>query len=428
MIFTASRVRMEQTAQYAGQLRCPLQREESMTMKRAFSTGLSAAGFILISGLTVAGGQNAPGVTDTEIKVGQTMPYSGPASAWGAIGRAELAYVKMINERGGIKGRKINMISLDDGFSPPKTVEQTRRLVEAEGVAFIYGTAGTGNLAIRDYLNERHVPQLFILAPLEKYNDPQHYPWTMGLQPTFYREGFTHARYILAHKADAKIAILHANDDSDEGVKGLKDGLGDRADKLIVKELSYEWSDPTIDSQIVTLKGSGADTFYNMAYPKSAAQAIRKASEIGWKPLHLLTYISQSISAVLEPAGFENSIGIISGFYAKDPTDPRWADDVSTTEFLAWLQRYYPGGKPSDVFVFAGYAFAQPLIYLLEQCGDDLSRENIMRQAASFHDVRLPWLLPGITSSTSPTDYQPIKKLRETRFNGKTWELLDEPN
>jgi branched-chain amino acid transport system substrate-binding protein len=272
------------------------------------------------------------------------MPYSGPASAWGAIGRAELAYIKKINDHGGVRGRKINLISLDDGFSPPKTVEQTRKLVEGEGVTFIYGTAGTGNLPIRDYLNECRVPQLFVLAPLEKYNDSKHYPWTMGLQPTFYREGLIHARYILAHKPDAKIAILHANDDSDEGdAKGLRDGLGERADKLIVKELSYEWTDPTINSQIVTLKTSGADTFYNMAYPKTAAQAIRKASEIGWKPLQFLTYISQSVSSVLEPAGLQNSVGIISGFSAKDPEDPRWADDQYTKQLLAWLQQYYPG-------------------------------------------------------------------------------------
>jgi branched-chain amino acid transport system substrate-binding protein len=401
--------------------------KKSMTMQWTFATSLSA-GFVFATGFAFAAGQNAPGVTDTEIKIGQTMPYSGPASAWGAIGRAELAYIKMINDRGGVRGRKINLISLDDGFSPPKTVEQTRKLVEAEGVAFIYGTTGTGNLAIRDYLNEHHVPQLFILAPLEKYNDPQHYPWTMGLQPTFYREGLIHAHYILAHKPDAKIAILHANDDIDEGVKGLKDGLGDRADKLIVKELSYEWSDSTIDSQIVALKGSGADTFYNMAYPKSAAQAIRKASDIGWKPLHLLTYISQSISAVLEPAGLQNAIGIISGIYAKDPTDPRWADDAYTREFLAWLQSYYPAGKPSDIFTVLGYDVIQPLIYLLEQCGDDLSRENIMRQAESFHQVRFPWLLPGITLNTTRNDHQPIKEMRETRFNGKTWELLDDLN
>jgi branched-chain amino acid transport system substrate-binding protein len=371
---------------------------------------------------------SVPGVTNTEIKIGQTMAYSGAASAWGAVGRAELAYVKMINDHGGIRGRKINLISLDDSFSPPKTLEQTRKLVEDQGVAFIYGSMGPGNLAVRDYLNEHRVPQLFILAPLETYNDPQHYPWTMGLQPTFYREGFIHAQYILAHKPDAKIAILHQNNDSIESLKGLRDGLGDKADKLIVKSLSYEESDPTINSQIVTFKGLGADTFYNVATPKFAAQAIRKASEIGWKPLQFLFYGSQSISAVLEPAGLTNSIGIISGAFLKDPTDPRWADDTYTKDLLGWLQRYYPGGKPSDIFIYAGYDFAQPLIYLLERCGDDLSRENIMRQATNIHDVTFPWLLPGITFNTSKSDYQPIKKLRETRFNGKTWELLEESN
>jgi branched-chain amino acid transport system substrate-binding protein len=375
---------------------------------------------------TAAQKNYAPGVTDTEIKVGQTMPYSGPASAWGVIGLAELAYVKMINDHGGIRGRKITLISLDDSFSPPKTVEQTRKLVEEEGVAFIYGTAGTGNLAIRKYLNERHVPQLFVLAPLEKYNDPRHFPWTMGLQPTLYREAQIHARYILAHKPDARIAILHEHDDSDESVAGLRDGLGDRANKLIVKELSYEGSDPTIDSQMVTLKASGANTFYNVAYPKFAAQAIRKSSELGWKPLQFLSYISHSISAVLKPAGLDNSIGIISGFYAKDPADPLWKDDPYTKTLHDWLQKYYPGGKETDIFVVAGYDFIQPLMYLLEQCGDDLSRENIMRQATSLHDVTFPWLLPGITLNTSPTDYQPIKQLREIRFNGNTWELLNE--
>jgi branched-chain amino acid transport system substrate-binding protein len=370
----------------------------------------------------------APGVTDTEIRVGQTMPYSGPASAWGAVGKAEVAYIKMINDGGGIRGRKITLISLDDAFSPPRTVEQTRKLIEGEGVAFIYGSIGPGNLAIRGYLNEHRVPQLFTPEPLEVYNDPQHYPWTMGLQPTFYREGLIHAHYILAHNPDAKIAILHQNNYSIESLKGLREGLGDKADRLILKALSYEESDPTINSQIVTFKGLGADTFYNVATPKFAAQAIRKAREIGWKPLHFLSYISQSISAVLEPAGLENSTGIISGAYFKDPTDPRWADDAYAKDFRVWLQRYYPGAKPSDVFVFGGYAFAQPLIYLLERCGDDLSRENIMRQATSFRDVTFPWLLPGITLNTSPTDYQPIKKMRETRFNGKTWELLDESN
>jgi branched-chain amino acid transport system substrate-binding protein len=372
---------------------------------------------------------NAPGVTDTEIKVGQTMPYSGPASAWGAVGRVEVAYLKMINDRGGIRGRKVTLLSLDDGFSPSKTVEQTRKLVERDGAAFIFNSLGPGNEPIREYLNEHRVPQLFIQAPLERFNDPQHYPWTLGLLPTFYRNGYIHARYILAHKPEAKIAILHLNDDSGvESVKGLRDGLGEKADRLIVKELSYEGSDPTVESQIVSLKASGADTFYDLAYGKFASQAIRKASEIGWKPLHFLFYGSQSISAVLQPAGLENSVGIISTQFFKDPTDPQWANDANTKEFLAWLEGYYPGGKPSDIFVYAGYMYAQILVYLLEQCGDDLSRENILRQAESFHGVTFPWVLPGITLDTSPTDHQAIKELRETRFNGKSWELLDESN
>jgi branched-chain amino acid transport system substrate-binding protein len=371
----------------------------------------------------------APGVTDTEIKVGQTMPYSGPASAWGTVGRAELAYFKMINEQGGINGRKITLLSLDDAFSPPKTVEQTRRLIEKEGVSIIFGSLGPGNLAVREYLNDQHIPQIFVLAPTETYNDPQHFPWTMGLQPTYYLDGKVHARYILAHKPDAKIAILHENEQiAREAAKGFEDGLGDKAGKLIVKKLTYEISDPTIDSQMVTLKGSGADAFYNVSSPKFAAQAIRKANELGWKPLHFLAYGSQSISAVLEPAGLDNATGIISATFGKDPTDPRWKDDPNTKEFLAWLQKYYPGGKASDIFIGAGWAFAQPLIFVLKQCGDDLSRENIMRQATNLHNVNLSWLLPGVTLNTSPTDYQPIKEMREMRFNGKTWELLDESN
>jgi ABC-type branched-subunit amino acid transport system substrate-binding protein len=372
---------------------------------------------------------NAPGVTDTEIKVGQTMPYSGPASAWGAVGRAELAYFKMINEKGGINGRKINLISLDDAFSSPKTVEQTRRLIEREGVSIIFGSLGPGNLAVREYLNDQHIPQIFVLAPTQTYNDPQHFPWTIGLQPTYYLDGKVHARYILSHKPDAKIAILHENEQiATEAAKGFKDGLGDKAGRLVVKELTYEISDPTIDSQLVMLKSSGADAFYNVSSPKFAAQAIRKASELGWKPLHFLVYGAQSISAVLEPAGLENAIGIISATFGKDPTNPRWKDDPNTKEYLAWLQKYYPGGKASDVFIGAGWAFAQPLVYVLKQCGDDLSRENIMRQTANLHNVALSWLLPGVTLNTSPTDYQPIKEMREMRFNGKTWELLDESN
>jgi branched-chain amino acid transport system substrate-binding protein len=390
---------------------------------------LSICSAVVVVSPALAQKNNAPGVTATEIKIGQTMPYSGPASAWGAVGRAEIAYFKMINEEGGINGRKITLISLDDAFSPPKTVEQTRRLIEKEGVSIIFGSLGPGNLAVREYLNDQHIPQIFVLAPTETYNDPQHFPWTMGLQPTYYLDGKVHARYILAHKPDAKVAILHENEQiAREAAKGFEDGLGDNAGKLIVKKLTYEISDPTIDSQMVTLKGSGADTFYNVSSPKFAAQAIRKANDLGWKPLHFLVYGSQSISAVLEPAGLENATGIISATFGKDPTDPRWKDDPNTKEFLAWMQKYYPGGKASDIFIGAGWAFAQPLVYVLKQCGDDLSRENIMRQATNLHNVALSWLLPGVTLNTSPKDYQPIKEMREMRFNGRTWELLDELN
>jgi branched-chain amino acid transport system substrate-binding protein len=394
----------------------------------SFTTVLLLGTAILIGNPALAEKKYFAGVTDDEIRVGQTMPYSGPASAWGTIGLAELAYIKMINEHGGINGRRIKLISLDDSFSPPKTVEETRKLVEGEGVAFIYGTIGPGNKAIRKYLNENRVPQLFVIAPLEEYNDPQHFPWTMGLQPTYYIEGRMHGQYIRAHKPNAKIGVLYMNDDSKEGVKGLRDGLGTQADRFIVKELGYEVSDPTIDSQIISLKASGADTFYDLTAPKSAAQAIRKASEIGWKPLHFLSFVSHSISAVLEPAGLENSTGIISAFYAKDPTDPQWKDDVFAREFLDWLKQYYPGGKPDDIFIAAGYDFAQPLIHLLRRCGDDFSRENVMHQATSFHDVTFPWLLPGVTLNTSPTDYQPIKTFRQIRFNGRAWQLLNESN
>jgi branched-chain amino acid transport system substrate-binding protein len=396
-------------------------------VKRSMPPLLALVVVAAASSAAVAEKRYAPGVTDTEIKIGQTMPYSGPASAWGVVGLAERAYFKMINDRGGIGGRRIELISLDDAFSPPKTVEQTRKLVEQDGVAFIYGTVGPGNLAIRTYLNDERVPQLFVLAPVEYYNDPQHFPWTMGLLPTYYLEGRTHAQYILAHKPNARIAVLRENI-GDEAVRGLRDGLGDKADKLIVKDLTFDLNDPTIDSQIVTFKASGADTFYDAAYPKPAVQAIRKSTEIGWKPLHFLSFISQSISAVLEPAGLDKSMGIISAHYAKDPADPRWADDAYTKDFLAWLQKYYPGASPNNFFVAAGYNFAQPLRIVLEQCGDDLSRENIMRQAANLHDVSLPWLLPGITMSTGPNDYQPIKKFRELRFNGKSWDFLEDIN
>jgi branched-chain amino acid transport system substrate-binding protein len=394
--------------------------------RRLMTTAVVFSIAIAIGSATAQKGQ-APGVSDNEIKIGQTMPYSGPASAWGAVGRAELAYIKMINDQGGINGRKINLISLDDAYSPPKTVEQTRKLVEQEGVAFVFSGLGTAaNLAVRKYLNDRQVPQLFLLSGSGQFNDPEHFPWSIGILPTYLVDGQTHARYILAHRPNATIAILYQNDDYGKAhVKGLKDGLGERAKDLVVSELSYEVSDPTIDSQIVSLKASGANTLYIAAGPKFAAQAIRKANELAWRPLQFLTYTSQSIAAVLEPAGLENAIGIISASYGKDPTDPRWKDDPDMKEYFDWVQKYNPNSNVSDTYVAAGYQYAAALVLLLRQCGDDLSRENIMRRVTSLHDFAIPLLLPGITLNTSPADYQPIKELRETRFNGKLWEDLE---
>jgi branched-chain amino acid transport system substrate-binding protein len=377
--------------------------------------------------LTAAEKRYAPGVSDTEIKLGQTMPYSGPASAWGGVGLAEQAYFKMINDEGGINGRRIQLISLDDAFSPPKTVEQTRKLVEQDGVAIIFGSAGVGHTAVRKYLNDLHVPQLFVLGPPGELSDPRRFPWTMGFLPSYYLESKIYAQYILVHKPDAKIGVLYQSDEwGREHVAGLHDALGENAKRLIVKELSYELSDPTVESQVVSLKAAGADTFYNISSPKFAAQAIRKVNELSWKPLQFLAYDSQSIGAVLEPAELNNSIGIISVTFGKDPTDPRWKDDANTRDYLNWMKKYYPGGKATDIYIGAGYAFSQPLVYVLKQCGDDLSRENIMRQATNLHEVAMPWLLPGLTLNTTPTDYEPIKQLRKMRFTGRTWELLDE--
>jgi branched-chain amino acid transport system substrate-binding protein len=402
--------------------------EGLMTFRRKRMIAAIVFGSIaLATGSATAQKRYAPGVSDNEIRIGQTIPYSGPVSAWGTIGRAEVAYINMINDQGGVNGRKINLISLDDAYNPSKTVEQTRKLVEQDGVAFIFGGFGTAaNLAVRKYLNDRQVPQLFLVSGSEQFNDPEHFPWSIGIIPTYLLDGQTHAKYILAHNPNAKIAIIYQNDDYGKGhVKGLKDGLGERAKNLIVGELSYDVSDPTIESQIVTLKASGANTLYIAAGPKFAAQAIRKASELAWKPLRFLTYTSQSISGVLETAGLENSIGILGGNYTKDPTDPKWKDDRDMKEYFEWVQKYNPNTNANDSFVAGGYQYAAALILLLKQCGDDLSRENIMRHATSLHEFAVPLLLPGITLNNSPADYQPIKELHETRFNGKFWESLE---
>lgn len=396
-----------------------------MTFLRKWMT--SAIVFLSVAiatGAAMAQKSYAPGVSDNEIKIGQTMPYSGPVSAWGTVGRAEIAYFKMINDQGGVNGRKINLISLDDAYSPPKTVEQTRKLVEQEGVAFVFSGLGTAaNLAVRKYLNDRQVPQLFLLSGSGQFNDPEHFPWSIGILPTYLLDGQTHSRYILEHDPDAKIGILYQNDDYGKAhVRGLKEELGERAKDLVAAELSYEVSDPTIESQMVTLKASGANTLYIVAGPKFASQAIRKASELAWKPTRLLTYTSSSISGVLEPAGLENAIGILSTIYIKDPTDPRWKDDPEMKEYFEWVQKYNPNANKDDGFVVGGYQYAAALVLLLRECGDDLSRENIMRRVTSLHDVKIPLLLPGITLNTTPADYQPIKQLRESRFNGKFWE------
>jgi branched-chain amino acid transport system substrate-binding protein len=371
----------------------------------------------------------APGITDTEIKIGQTMPYSGPASAYSTAGKAMLAYFKMLNEQGGVNGRKIVLVSLDDGYSPPKTMEQTRKLVEQEGVAFIYASLGTAaNTAIQKYLNERKIPQLLIATSASKFNDPQRFHWTTPqVSASYHTEGKIYAKYILQHKPDARIAVLFQNDDfGKDYLSGLTDGLGDKAAKLIVAQASYEVTDATIDSQIVTLQASGADTFYDVSTPKFAAQAIRKVHDIGWSPTHFLDAVSAYVGLVFEPAGLDKSTGIISATISKDITDPRLREDQGYRDWLAWMQKYYPDGSILDSVNAGSYSSAQALVHILKQCGDDLSRENIMRQATNVHDLSLPMLLPGITVEINPNDYEAVKRMYIRRFNGKSWDLLEE--
>jgi branched-chain amino acid transport system substrate-binding protein len=369
---------------------------------------------------------NAPGITDTEIKIGQTMPYSGPASAYGVYGLAEAAYFKMINEKGGINGRKINLISLDDGYSPPKTVEQTRLLVEQERVAFIFGSLGTAaNSAIRKYLNNNKVPQIFIASGATKWGDPQHFPWSMAFYATFQDEARIYAKHILSTRPNAKIAVLYQNDDfGKDYLTGLKDGLSAQYAKLVVKEATYEVTDPTVDSQIATLQSSGAETFINISTPKFAAQAIRKAYDVGWRPALYVCSVSSSITAVFKPAGLEKSVGIITATWLKDPNDPRWKDDPGVKQYLDFMKAYMPGADVGDANYTYGYVAAIALEQVLKQCGDDLSRENIMRQAANVKDLELPVSLPGIKVNTAPDNYFPIRQMQLARFNGQSWELF----
>ena len=396
-----------------------------MQGKKSLVTAVALLALAVSAGPAAAA--DAPGITATEIKIGQTMPYSGPASAYGAIGKSESAFFNMINDQGGINGRKINLISLDDGYSPPKTVEQIRKLVEQDDVAFIFQSLGTPtNTAIEKYLNQKKVPQLFVATGADKWGDYKDFPWTMGWQPSYRTEAQIYAKYILRTKPDAKIGVLYQNDDfGKDYIAGLKDVLGDKYAKMIVQEVSYETSDPTVDSQVVTLQGSGADTLVTAATPKFAAQAIRKVYDIGWKPLHFLTNVSVSVGAVLAPAGIEKSVGIITAGYLKDETDPRWANDPALKPWDEFITKYLPGMNKADVKAdinyLYGYTVGQTLMQVLKQCGNDLSRENIMKQAANIKELDLPALLPGIKLSTSPTNYHPIKQMQLEKFDGKNW-------
>lgn len=386
-------------------------------------TALTAA-LVLAASPALAQKKYSPGASDTEIKIGQAMPYSGPASAYGAIGKAEAAYFDYRNkEKGGINGRKINFISLDDGYSPPKTVEQVRRLVEQDEVLLIFQSLGTpSNTAIHKYMNAKKVPQLFVATGATKWGDPKNFPWTMGWQPNYQTEAKIYAKYILEKYPNAKIAVLLQNDDyGKDYLKGFTDGLGDKAKSMIVAQATYEISEPTIDSQIVALKSSGADVFFNIATPKHAAQAIRKAYDIDWHPVQFLNNVSISVGAVLTPAGLEKSKDIISIQYYKDPSDPRWKDDPEYKDWLAWMKKYNPDANVIDGLNVYGYAVAKTLEQVLVQCKDDLTRENVMRQAADLKNLHIPMLLPGISVNTGPNDFYPIEQGQLIRFDGKEW-------
>jgi branched-chain amino acid transport system substrate-binding protein len=388
--------------------------------RRSVLTASLALGVSSLAGRALA--QSAP----KEIKLGQTMPYSGPASAYGTIGKLHTAYFKKINDEGGINGRKVNLISLDDGYSPPKAVEQVRKLVEQDEVLALFQTLGTpSNSAIHKYVNAKKVPHLFVATGATKWDDPKNYPWTFGFNLSYQTEGAIYAKYLLKNKPNAKIAILYQNDDYGKDVlKGVKDTLtGDKA-KMIVAEATYEVTDPTVDSQILTLKASGADTFINITTPKFAAQAVRKVYDSGWKALHLLNNVGASVGSVLTPAGLDKSVDIITVQYYKDATDPQWKDDPAMLEWRGFMAKYYRDGNVDDASNIYGYITAQTMVQVLKQCGNDLSRDNIKKQAESLKNFRPPLLLPGISLNTSPTDHAPVDQAQLSKFNGKQWVLF----
>jgi branched-chain amino acid transport system substrate-binding protein len=389
----------------------------------AVSTALIA--FAALSGSAFAQKKYDTGATDAEVKIGNIMPYSGPASAYGVIGKTEAAYFKMINDAGGINGRKINFVTYDDGYSPPKAVEQARKLVESDEVLLVFNSLGTANnTAIQKYMNSKKVPQLFVATGATKWNDPKDFPWTIGWQPSYQSEARIYAKFLMKEKPDAKIAIFYQNDDfGKDYLKGLKDGLGAKV-SMITAEESYETSEPTIDNHIVKLKATGADVFVSITTPKFAAQAIKKLAEIDWKPMHIVSNVSASVGSVIKPAGFENAQGILSAAYAKDGADSQWDNDPGMKKFYAFLEKNFPEGNKLDGSVVYGYGAAQTMAKVIEMCGDNLTRENVMKQAASLKDFAPDTLLPGIKITTTATDFAPIEQLQMMRFKGEKWDLF----
>jgi branched-chain amino acid transport system substrate-binding protein len=398
-----------------------------MSLSTRFIAGVLLAGLTALVPAAAVTAQTVVGVTATEIKIGNTNPYSGNASAYGTIGKAIAAYFKKVNDEGGVNGRKINFISYDDGYSPPKTVEMIRKLVEQDQVALLFQTLGTPpNSAIHKYVNQQKVPHLFVATGATKWNDPKNFPWTMGYQPNYQTEGRVYAAYALSHVKDAKIGILYQNDDyGKDYLKGFEDGLGEAKKQIVLKQ-TYEVTDPTIDSQIVNLKNSGANVFFNITIPKYAVQAIKKAHEIGWKPLHFLNNVSSSLGTVLKPAGLDASKDLITALYMKEVTDPQWRNDKGFTDWVAFMKKYYPEGALDDQANGFGYNVAILMTQVLKQCGNDFSRENIMKQAANVKNFELPLLLPGIKVNTSPTDFAPIEQEQLAKFDGEKWALFGE--
>jgi branched-chain amino acid transport system substrate-binding protein len=392
---------------------------------RAIAVSMAAALSIALGGSALAQKKYDTGATDTEIKIGNIMPYSGPASSYGVIGKTETAYFNMINDQGGINGRKINFISYDDGYSPPKAVEQVRKLVESDEVLFVFNSLGTpSNTAFQKYLNGKKIPQLFVATGASKWNDPKNFPWTMGWQPSYQVEAKIYAKYLMKEKPDARIAVLYQNDDFGKDYqKGFREGFGDKA-SMIVTEESYEVSEPTIDSHIVKMKSQNPDVVVSFVTPKFAAQTIKKIAELGWKPLQFVTNVSVSVGAVMQPAGFAAAQGVLSADYRKDGADAQWKNDEGMKKWSAFLDKYMPGVDRSDNSLIYGYGVAQTMVKVLEMCGDDLTRANVMKQATSLKDFTPDTLLPGIQISTSATDYAPIKQLRMMRFKGETWDLF----